>query len=179
MHFMNGFRSDNDELIHAVYLSVFNLPVSTQKKCPVMATLFGTFETNWRVIGITLEALKFLSDKNDAGEMNDYRYRKGICRAHIVDRNETAKQLFDRKTPADIEDFFTTVWTNDRTVLATKAENKLKGKLPEIFPIPLSENLFPSRQVGFRHGRAERNFLRKLHESFTRGDALLEPITND
>ncbi|MGZ8984552.1 MAG: hypothetical protein ACXW11_11485 [Methylotenera sp.] len=152
------------EQIYAVYLSIFNLISSTQKKCSILTPLLGGYETSWRVIGITKAALELLAE-------NEYRYVKGaICRAHIVGRYETAKQIFECNAPLDLSTFFEIVWKNDRTVIATKSENKNNGTLPKVIPIDYLKKLFTCNEiVGFKFRKIEAEFLKDLHLAFNSG----------
>ena len=153
------------EQIYAVYISIFNLRSSTQKKCSILTPLLGGYETSWRVVGITKAALELLAE-------NNYRYIKGaICRAHIVNRYETARQIFECNSPLDLSTFFEVVWNNDRTVIATKSENKLNGTLPKVIPIDYLKKLFTCNEiVGFKFRKIEAEFLRDLHLAFKSGE---------
>lgn len=151
--------------IYRIYLAVFAFQAKTQKKCLIMTPVLGGFESSWRVVGITKAALDLL-------EKSDYKYQKGtICRAHIVARYETAKILFERTSPLEIDDFFLLVWSNDRTVISTKSENRTNGRLPHIIPIDISQKLFICNEVvGFKYRKAERDYLKKLYSSYQSGE---------
>jgi hypothetical protein len=96
--------------------------------------------------------------------LNDYRYAKGVvCRAHKVDRIATAREAFNRAEPLTEGQLFKLIWDNDETVIATKSENKLGGILSHAIPISYELGLFLGAKIGWRHGKDEIAFLRKLH----------------
>jgi len=130
----------------------------------LLTTLMGGNDWSWRVIGITPGALEVLA-------ANDYRYVKGkICRAHLVGRIDTARAVFEIPHPLPEDQFFNLIWENDKTVIATKSENKPKGILPKPVPIDYTLGLFRcNRLVGFRHGKKEADFLRKFHANHKAG----------
>jgi len=115
--------------IHVVYLAYFDLPFNLQRKTMLLTALMGGVEWSWRVVGITVGALEAIAPTG-------YRYAKGtICRAHLIPRIDTARQLFEIPQPLPIDEFFEWFWENDETVIATKSENKTGGVLPSILPI--------------------------------------------
>lgn len=118
----------------------------------------GGADWSWRVTGITPGALQVL-------EANNYRYIKGkICRAHLVPRIDTARAVFEIPRPLSEDKFFRTVWENDETTIATKAENKTGGTLPKPVRIDYQLGLFRSNSlVGWKHSKREADYLRELH----------------
>lgn len=161
---MVNFANHNDDVkkqIYEIYLQVFNLPFSVQKKNSIVSILMGGSPVSWRVVGITEAALNLLSE-------NDYKYLAGaICRAHIIGRYRTAQIIFECESPVSLEKLFRIVWENDKTVIALKRENSRNFELPPYIPIDSELGLFPcGAVVGFRHSRAEIAFLRELHSRF-------------
>ena len=113
----------------------------------------------WRVVGISKAALEALAK-------NDFRYVKGtVCRAHIVDRIDTAGTIFKTKTNSPIprEEFFSLYFENDQTVITTKSENKAGSRVASYIPIDAERGLFPAKAIAWKHGRAERDYLRSLY----------------
>lgn len=167
----DNHKNDVKNQIYDVYLALFNLDISVQRKCSMMTSLLGGDAWSWRVIGITLEAINLL-------EKNDYKYIKGsICRAHIISRLTSAKLVYERSTPISIDELFQTYWTNDKTIISTKQENGNRVKLPLAIPIDYSLNHFPcGAVVGWKHRKQEANFLRELHTKFKAGEIkLIDP----
>lgn len=160
---------DNHEVdvkhqIYDVYLALFKLNISVQRKCSIMTSLFGGDDWSWRVIGITLGAISLL-------EKNGYKYLKGsVCRAHIISRLTTAKLVYERTDPISIDELFQIYWANDKTVISTKQENGNRVNLPLAIPIDYSLNHFPSGAVvGWKHRKQEVNFLSELHTNYKLG----------
>jgi hypothetical protein len=135
-------------------------------KTRLLTGLMGGKPWSWPVVGVTPAALAVLA-------MNDFKYVKGINRAHIVPRIETARALFERASkPLGIDDFFVQFLANDRTVIATKAENKVKGSIPPW--IPLQPDEYPpafqcAQVVGWIHRKREVELLRKVCSDYDAG----------
>ena len=167
---MHSLSQDEKSKIHAVYVAIYNLPYSTQRKTIMLTALMGGTDWSWRVTGITVGALEVLA-------LNSYRYVKGkICRAHLVARIDTARAVFEIPQPLPENQFFTRIWENDKTVIATKSENKTGGTLPRAVPINCNLGMFIcNRLVGFKHGKKEADFLRKLHADYIEGAVLPVP----
>ncbi len=158
---MHSLSQDEKSKIHAVYLAIFNLPFSTQRKTMLLTTLMGGAEWSWRVTGITPGALKVL-------EASSYKYIKGqVCRAHLCPRIATARGIFEINQPLLEGEFFETIWQNDQTIIATKSENRTGGTLPEAVPIDYDRGLFRCKPlVGWKHGKQEADYLRQLHADY-------------
>jgi hypothetical protein len=161
---MHSLSQDEKSKIHAVYVAVYNLPFKTQQKSTLLTTLMGGADWSWRVTGITVGALEALA-------ANDYRYVKGkVCRAHLVARIDTARAVFEIPQPLPEDQFFTRIWKNDKTVIATKSENKTGGTLPKALPIDSNLGMFTCNPlVGFKCGKKEADFLRNLHKAYKAG----------
>ena len=160
---IRGFSRSEKKKIYAVYLAIFALPFPLPKKTTLLTALMGGTVWSWRVVGITPSALELLAE-------NGYRYKKGnICRAHLVARIETARKVFERRRPFSESHFFNRFWENDKTVIATRAENRTNNGLPKKWiRINSDLGLFPSGLVSFRHGRKEVSHLRELHAKVLR-----------
>jgi len=125
----------------------------------LLTTLVAGAGGSWRVTGITKDALEVLA-------LNNYRYVKGkICRAHKVDRIETARAVFEIPKPLSENEFFMVLWTNDETVIATNSENKTGATLPKelIIQIDFKLGLFLNSFIGFKYRKMEADYLRTLH----------------
>lgn len=155
---MHSLSKNDKRKIHSVYKAIYNLPFGIQKKTMLLTALMGGADWSWRVTGITIGALEVLS-------ANDYKYIKGkICRAHLVARINTARAVFKKAHPLPEDQFFKKIWKNDKTVISTKSENKTGGILPKAILIDYKLGLFQCKPlVGFKHGKKEAAFLRKLH----------------
>ena len=123
----------------------------------LLTALMGSKPWSWRVVGITLKAL-------DLFEQNDFkRPPRLIQRGHRVNRVTTARQLFGRSAPAELDEFFRIFLKNDETVLMTAEQNRQK-EFPKYTAIKNPDaELFPSGSlVGWQHRQAEVDFLRGL-----------------
>lgn len=161
---MHSLSPDERRKIHAVYVAIYRLPFTLQRKTTLLTALMGGAEWSWRVVGITPGALEVL-------EANSYKYVKGkICRAHKVARYATAGAVFGNAQPLLEDDFFTKYWANDETIIATKSENKTGGTLPAAIPIDYRSGMFPCNTVvGWKHTKKEAAFLRELHANYKAG----------
>lgn len=148
---------------YQVYRAIFDLTDLSHKN-KLLTALGGGFEFPWRVVGITPGALEILAS-------NDYKYVKGqICRAHLVDRIDTARAVFDISEPLSEDEFFDVLWKNDQTVISTKSENKRGGYVPDCIPFDYTDGLFRGqKQVGWKHTKREAEFLRELHRKHKAG----------
>jgi hypothetical protein len=131
-----------------------NIPLNKQVR--LLTELFSCYEGCWRVVGITEAA--FIAIKNA-----DYRLPKGVTRAHLVKRFDTYTTML--KDPLmDLDTWWAFYLENDRTVLATSAENSKSDRrgLPIQIKYEVPAGLFPSRGFGPRFGKEERAFLRSI-----------------
>jgi len=157
---------ENDQAFYETYAFIFDQPFSLQKKNVLFTALMGGEPWSWRVIGITEAALEELAK-------NEFRHKNGLlCRAHLVERIETAKQFFSRKLSK--KEFFLRFFEVNDTVIALKSENKRDGP-PIDIPIDLDRKLFPSKQVNWRHGRDERAYLGELYAAWMAGKVAVRP----
>ena len=150
--------------MHSLYCALHrvqnDLPQATTYRTRVMTDIFGGQPWSWHVIGVTRQALKQLSE-------NDFRYQKGIVRAHLRPRQEIYHDLLNAPEPCSCQDLFQYLLREDKTVLATKQENATLHGLPEDYHRLANGDytLFPSRFVGWRHSTIERDALRELHST--------------
>jgi hypothetical protein len=107
---------------------------------------------SWRPIQITHNALELFV-------LNDFKKPKGLERAHIVPRRETIKILIE----SDWNGYEWWEWYKDRdyTVLSTRKENRDEANFHNVpkIDIPIEENLFWGKPVGFEYGNSEKKFL--------------------
>ena len=156
---MHSLSKDDKRKIYAVYLAIFNLAFKIQRKTTLLTALMGGADWSWRVVGITVGALEMLAS-------NSYKRIKGICRAHLIDRIDTARAVFEIPHPLSEDQFFTKIWENDETVIATNSENKT-GELCQRIPIDYKLGMFICNPlIGFKHNKKEVDFLRKLHTNY-------------
>lgn len=155
---------EHSQPIYDTYAFFFTLPFSVQRKNVLFSALMAGEPYSWKVIGISRAALELLAN-------GDFRYKSSaICRAHIVDRIETATALFsNRSNPLSKAEFFELMRRNGSTIITTKSENKVGARPPSFIPIDTTLGLFRNKLIFCSYGAAERTYLRKLHSNFLAG----------
>ncbi len=145
--------------MHGIYLATFEHKdqFDITELTRIMTVLFAHETWSWRVIGITISALKQL-------KAQEFRYKSGsgITRAHQTPRLAMTRYVFERDTPLTVDELMD-YWRNeDRTVICARGENV--DPLPvEAIPIDNADgSLFTTQKVGFRLGKPERAFLENL-----------------
>jgi hypothetical protein len=153
--------------LHQVYLSLYEArkacsdEITDNDLTRVLTSLMASRPWSWMVVGITPAALEIFAQ-------NDFhRPARQLQRGHLVDRVQTTRTLFRREQPATRDEFYGIWMRNDRTVLMLNNENNHGRKIPDYIPIQNEGALlFPSGSlIGWQHRKAERDFLRQLHES--------------
>jgi len=135
------------------------MKVSVETKVILLTHLFGAQENPWRVVGITVEALKVF---------RDHGFKKvakmGINRSHIVNRNDNYREMLEREF-SSAEEWWDFYYDNDKTVFATASENLTKNHSLELL-IDQDLDLFRSQGFSWKHGVAERTYLEQLYNKF-------------
>jgi hypothetical protein len=130
----------------------------SDRLCTVILTaIMGGNKRGWRVVGITRNALSHYVE-------NDFvqKSRNGMQRAHVIPRIDTARRVLSEENPFPLRELAQLWFELDSTVLCARGENK--SKLPENW-IPFDNprcELFPGLQVGWRHSKTEKDFLKAL-----------------
>jgi hypothetical protein len=149
---------------HALYVALHTARIAApeewpdQQCCNVLSEIMSRRSWSWRVVGITPKALDALVGK-------DFYNRRelGLARAHLVNRIDFIRHLMHLPQPASYDDFVAYWTANDRTVIALRKENK-QGGVSSYLPFDAPPGLFSSeRLAGWKHGKAERHFLKELH----------------
>jgi hypothetical protein len=125
-------------------------------KVRMLSELLGQNPDLWTVVGITEEALnKF--------KQHDFKKvsKMDINRSHIVDRHKTYATMLTGDL-MDCDTWWSFYIENDKTILATRSENK-SGRLSKIFDIDPSLNLFKSQGFAWKHTKAEYEYLRNIY----------------
>jgi len=155
------------QALHGLYVALFN----AKQACPkdfhggrlttIQTAIMGIENYGWRVIGITREALDLLATE----DFDKNKLPRRLCRGHIIDRVDTARQLFDREKPMPLEAFFDTFLHNDRTVIMLNEQNKHTASFPKYIEIDNTDaELFSNGSLmGWKHRKKEREYLRRLH----------------
>lgn len=118
-------------------------------------------EFNWRVVGITQDAMKAFERVNFE-RIPNRKDGTPVERAHINKRYDWMDELFNKEWSSS-EDWWNFIWENDRTVLATAKENKASDQLGtplEIaYEIEDSCEYFVSTFIGCKYRKKERALL--------------------
>ena len=151
---------ENEQAFYYGYVFIFETPFSLKKKNLLFTALMAGEPWGWRVVGISEAALEELAK-------HEFKYVKGLfCRSHFTARIETSREVFERRISKD--QFFERFLKTDVTAITLKSENTKNG--PEKFlPIDSERKLFPSQQVGWRHGPEERAYLKEMHAAYKVG----------
>jgi hypothetical protein len=147
----NSIDGDKED-IYSVYEAIFKTNLDLWRKNILLTSLVGGYDSSWKVIGVS---------ENAVNALEDYEKRKtskrGVTRAHIVQRLDVTKKLFGKKLGFDA---FFEVFNSDYTVLVGKGENTtVLNEHLKIFRIDLKEDLFLCARIGFRYGKNERDWL--------------------
>jgi hypothetical protein len=155
------------QALYGLYVALFN----AKRACPadfhhgrlttIQTAIMGVEDYGWRVVGITREALELLATT----DFNKNKLPRQLCRGHIIDRIETARQLFEREAPIGLEEFFEVFLNADRTVIMLNKQNDHTKPFPEYIKIDNPDaELFPNGALmSWKHRKKEREFLRQLH----------------
>ena len=127
----------------------------------MVESLLKDAERGWRVIGITKEALELLRDQC-------FRTAKGLQRAHILNRAETARTILGSRIPDDPRRVFDFWRKRDVTVLATKKQNRGIGNGCVYRTVNDDGKLLGSAAIGFAFDPAHAGVkLRELWETIS------------
>lgn len=118
-------------------------------------------KNQWRVIGITKEALELLASYDFE------KPPKTIQRGHLVSRAEVAAYIFSQsKNFISKEELEYVLWFYDQTVLMTVDQNKKTYATPEFYKFEYEEGinmLFASAYIGHVYDEQEKNFIRDFY----------------
>ncbi len=128
--------------LYNIYNSIVTSSLEEKKKRNLLTYLFAWENWLWRVVGISINALKKI-------KKNQFSSNKGIRRGHINDRAKTYNLLTSKAF--EIEEWWRIFWDNDKTELVTKEENDNKEIKSEIIKVDSSKGYFVSDGlVGFK-----------------------------
>lgn len=132
--------------------------IYSDSRCTVILTaIMGAHKRGWRVVGITRNALRHYVENNFA-----HKSGNGIQRAHIVPRIETTRRVLSGEQPLPLYELAQIWFELDTTIICASGENKMIVPQDYIsFENPRCD-LFPGRQVGWRHSKVEKDFLKAL-----------------
>ena len=149
---------EEKEEIYKFYKYIFLSSFDKQKKINLIYSIFQWAPWSWRVVGISIDALREF-------KKNDFKHKSGFCRDHFIqDRIVTVKLMLDKILP--FEKWWSLFWKNDQTRLITKKEHnsKAKTKISRIIDIDYKLGYFVCQnRVGYNYAKKrEGKFLEKL-----------------
>lgn len=130
----------------------------------MLTYLFSIEPNNWRVVGISIEAIKVF-------QQNGFQRRSkmGINRSHIKRRFDTYKEIMVKDANREFnnyDEWWTFYFENDKTVIQTSSENMRKSGHSKIIEINNPNwSLFKSKGYAWNHGDAEIKLLRNLFDT--------------
>ena len=152
--------------IFADYESLLKMHATRKCKIKLLETLVAQGTNNWRVTGITRQALLEFHNLNFK-----YVTHCGIQRAHVFTRHQTYGELVDRSFSET--DFWDFIADKDRTILAIKGEFttvRFADAIPirdaGLFPEEDAQILFEARSVGYRFADLESRYLKELYGKY-------------
>lgn len=150
------------EMLHQNFIKIRQMSdVPDGIRVKLLSTLFSANPNNWRVVGITQEALKVF-EKYQFERVS----RMGINRSHLVQRAKQYKEmlfdfdLFDEKYGSK-ELFWKHYLEGDKTILATSKEN-MSDELSTVYDINPELGLFRTKGYAWKHGEEEIKYLKLL-----------------
>jgi len=116
------------------------------------SSVMSTFnEFNWRVVGITQDALDSFKAVNFERVPNR-KDENPVERAHINKRYDWVQECFETEWKCS-KDWWDFIWENDRTVLATAKENKQSDSIgtPLKIAYEIPNGYFVSTFIGCKY----------------------------
>jgi hypothetical protein len=148
--------------LHGMYVIAFESQASfslAELTRLMTATIIGQERWAWRVVGITLAALKQFKEQR-------FRYQSGsgITRAHRTSRTDMTRYVFEREAPLTVAELFNYWRETDQTVVCARGEN-VDPFRSEFIPINNPDgSLFTAQAISFRLGENERICLAEMSE---------------
>lgn len=133
-------------------------------------------ENQWRVVGITDEALTEL--KNNGFEKPGGRL---IQRGHLVPRAAVALYIFKNDELIGKEELEYVLWFYDRTILMTSEQNKTTDQPPNfyLFDQNSGEKIFSSAYIGFKYSKREKKFLEDFSKNLPKEKSDIDTLYPD
>lgn len=116
------------------------------------ASMCATFsDSNWRVVGITQDALDSFKAVNYE-RIPNRKDENPVERAHIHKRYDWVEELFQKEWSSSKE-WWDFIWERDMTVLATSRENKRSDSIgePLVIAHEIPEGYFMSTFIGCKY----------------------------
>ncbi len=156
------------EKMYSAFQAICKMDIDESKKIGMLTYLFSIEPNNWRVVGISIDAIKVF-------QQNGYQQRSkmGINRSHIKRRFDTYKEMMQKEVNGEFnnyDEWWSFYFANDKTIIQTSSENMRKKGHSEIIEINNPNwSLFKSKGYAWHHGEAEIQLLKNLFETHCSG----------
>lgn len=152
------------EKMYNAFQAICKMDIDESKKIGMLTYLFSIEPNNWRVIGISIEAIRLF-------QQNGFQRKSkmGINRSHIKRRFDSYKEIMEKEANEEFnnyDEWWSFYFENDKTIIQTSSENMRKNGHSEIIEIINPEwSLFKSKGYAWNHGNAEIELLKNLFET--------------
>jgi hypothetical protein len=151
------------ETMYSAFKAISKMEIDESKKIGMLTYLFSIEPNCWRVIGISIDAIKVFQKYGF-----QRKSKMGINRSHIKRRFDSYKEILKKESNGEFinhEEWWNYYFDNDKTILQTSSENMKKNGHSRVIEISNPGwALFKSKGYAWNHGNAEVELLRKLHE---------------
>ena len=154
---------DYKERMFDAFKLICQMEIDVRKKTGMLTYLFSMEPNQWRVVGVSKDALRVFKEHGFKSKS-----KMGINRSHIKRRYDSYIEIMKAYEEGKFQnhlEWWNFYFDNDETYLTTASENMRKSNHSEIIMIENPGfNLFRSVGFGWKHGPDEEELLRKLHE---------------
>jgi len=149
--------------MYSAFQAICKMKIDDSKKIGMLTRLFSIEPNNWRVVGISIDAIKVFQKNNF-----QRKSKMGINRSHIKRRFDSYKEIMEKEANGEFNDYdhwWSFYFENDKTVIQTSSENMKKNGHSAIIEISNPDwLLFKSKGYAWNHGNAEIELLKILFE---------------
>jgi hypothetical protein len=153
------------EKMYSAFQSICKMEIDDSKKNGMLTYLFSVEPNNWRVVGISIDAIMVFKQYNF-----QRRSKMGINRSHIKRRSDTYNELMIKEKNREFnsyQDWWSFYFDNDKTVLQTSSENMRKNGHSKIIEFHNPNwSLFKSKGYAWNHGEDEIHLLKNLFQKY-------------
>jgi hypothetical protein len=156
-------KKNYKEIMYSAFKAICSMEIEDSKKSGMLTILFSMEPNNWRVVGISTDAIKVFHE-------NDYlrKSKMGINRSHIKRRIDSHKEIMKKEAQGAFknhEDWWSFYFENDKTYIQTSSENMKKNNHSKIIEISNPDyTLFKAKGFAWQHGENEIELLKKLYQ---------------
>lgn len=155
-------KKNYKEEMYTAFKAICKMEIPENKKTGMLTILFSMESNNWRVVGISVDAIKVFHN-------NGYlRVSKmGVNRSHIKKRYDSYKEIMEKELKGEFKNYnewWNYYFDNDKTYIQTSSENMKKNGHSKIIDISNPDfTLFKAKGFAWNHGENEIALLKKLY----------------